>query len=228
MNVLRVLAVASFAAGVAIVALGLAARTGDSQPATPPPTRTEFVATPTPTPTAPLSPTEVAATATPTPPPYDGAVARLRIPSLEVDSAIEAIGLMANGQLAVPEDPLNTGWYEIEGYGKPGFDGNAVFAAHKDYWPRIQGPFWALGSIAPGADIQVAMDNGTEYRYVVIRIQVFDEATIPMGDVVWPGDRPAGEQWVTLITCDGTIQRLSSNVPGTYPDRLVVVAKRVE
>src|SRR5687768_1923799 len=110
MKVLRILAVASFLAGVALLAYGFVRSNDDDNAASPEPVETYDVrVTLTPTPTA-------ASTAVPTatPTPYDGAVARLKLPSLDVDSAIEPIGIKANNEMDVPHDPLNTGWYDVE------------------------------------------------------------------------------------------------------------------
>ena len=73
------------------------------------------------------------------------------------------------------------------------------------------------------------MDNGTEYRYRLIRKARYDEQTIPMGELIWPPNRPAGSEWVTLITCGGRFQAYEGgNGVGQYLDRDVVVAERVQ
>lgn len=216
-----------------LVAAGLAwgGRTGaDSHP---------FVAIDAPLPAMPsptagesLSPTSTepataTATATPTQAPYAGPVARLKIPRFNVDSAIEAIGLIpGQNQLDVPKNPLNTGWYDI--YDRPGTGGNAVFSGHVIYFPDIKGPFYNLHELEAGDEVVVVMGNGTEYRYQLIKKTRYEEATIPMGDLIWPSDKPAGAEWVTLITCGGRfVADPGGNGVGQYLDRDVVVAQRV-
>ena len=76
-------------------------------------------------------------------------------------------------------------------------------------------------------EIEVVMTDGTTYRYSVIRRTRYPLATIPMGEILWPTDRPAGEQWITLMTCGGTIVYNSSGF-GEYLDRDVIVAQRVQ
>jgi sortase (surface protein transpeptidase) len=223
MNALRFFAVFAFVAGIALLVVGFLRSGDDAESVAPEPT--EFVATATPTSAATETPVPTeAATATPTP--FDGAVARLQIPRFGVDSKIEPIGLTNNGtQLDVPKDPLNTGWYDI--YAKPGFFGNAVFAAHVDYYPNIKGPFYDLKRVEPADRIIVIMEDGTTYTYEVISYQRYDASTIPMGDIIWPPDKPANEEWITLITCGGRFQSLTPGGPGDYLDRDVVVARRV-
>ena len=227
MNTLRVMAVLSFVTGIALLVYGfLASRESEAQSDAATPTSFDYVATPTPTPTQTSAP-EATATATATEAPYDGGVVRMKIPQLKVDAAIENIGLLPENQLDVPKDPYNVGWYGI--YEKPGFGRNALFAGHVDFYPDIIGPFNKLATLRPDGDdeIIVQMEDGREYRYVVIRVTRYDANTIPMGDIIWPPNRPEGEEWITLITCGGPLQRLYPGGPGEYLSRDVVVARRV-
>jgi hypothetical protein len=228
MMALRYFAVFSFVAGIGLLVLGFL-RSGDGQVAAGP-EPTEFAATPTPTATPGLpestSTATLPAAPTPTPAPYDGSLVRFLIPRFEVDSTVETIGLLPTNQLDVPKDPLNTGWYDL--YAKPGFGGNAVFAAHVDYYPDIRGPFFNLKNVTLGDQVIVVMDNGAQYVYEVIRYKRYDASTIPMGDLIWPADKPAGEEWITLITCGGRFQELTPGGPGDYLDRDVVVARRIQ
>lgn len=220
------MAALSFVAGLGLLVAGFL-RSGESSAGSLPAAPTEFVSTPTPTPVATLDPTPTVPgepTPTPTPLPFDGPVSRLLIPRFGVDSAVELIGLLPNNQLDVPKDPRNTGWYDI--YDRPGFRGNAVFSAHVDYFPDIRGPFFNLSRIEPGDEIVVRMEDGTEYRYRVIKRKRYDASTIPMGDLIWPADKPADHEWITLITCGGRFSG-APNQPGEYLDRDVVVAERI-
>ena len=222
MTIFRALALASFAVGIGLLVAVLLiddGNTGSSASAD----FTPFAPTATDTPEATPSPSATATVpASPTPAPYDGAVARLRIPRFGVDSAIEEIGIIDN-QLDVPKDPLNTGWYYI--YDKPGFGGNAVFAAHVDYWPNIIGPFYNLSKLEPDDEVVVVMENGLEYTYRVFFKQRYSVETIPMGDLVLAPDKPEGAEWVTLITCGG--QLVQGPQGGEYLERDVVIAERI-
>ncbi len=232
MKSLRVLAVVSFMAGAALLVAGLF-RLGDSPSSaanSEPVVDIEATRTPTVPPAAASSTSPSAdgltATPAPTPTPFDGKVARLKIPRFNVDSSIESIGLLPSNELDTPADPLKTGWYNI--YDKPGFRGNAVFSAHVDYYPDIRGPFYNLARLALEDEIVVTMENGEEYRYRVIRRKRYEVATIPMGDLIWPKDKPEGVEWVTLITCGGRFQESRPGGPGEYLDRDVVVAERIQ
>ena len=213
MQALRSLALFSFLAGLVLLVVGFVSNLKDGPVAadtSSTPVTFEITAPPTPTPRAtptPLPPD--APTPTPAPPPFDGAVARMKIPRFGVDSAIEAIGLLPNNVLDIPKDPLKTGWYNI--YDKPGFGGNAVFSAHVDYFPNILGPFHKLSKTDLGDEIIVTMENGLEYHYKIIRKARYNVDTIPMGDLIWPRNKPA--EGATLSTC--TLKLPARKVPSS-------------
>ncbi len=225
MKLLRVLAVFSFVAGLGLLVLGFVrSGGGDDTAAAPESFGFDATATATPPIEEATEPPTIAPTSTPLP--FDGKVARLKLPRFEVDSKVEAIGLLPGNQLDTPHNPLDSGWYEI--YDKPGFRGNSVFSAHVDYFPNIRGPFYNLFKAEPNDDVVVIMEDGTEYRYRVIRKKRYDVNTIPMGELIWPPDKPVTAEWITLITCGGRFQSAGPNQPGEYLDRDVVVAERYQ
>lgn len=242
MKMLPYFAVTTFIAGLAMLVVGYTfSRGGGGLEAGPSVTPIPIVLdTPTPTPTD--VPTETPLPSpTPTPAPYDGALTRFRIPEFGVDAAVESIGINANNQMEVPTNPRDVGWYNV--YSKPGFNGNAVFSAHVNYYglnPNLM-PFNQLHSLQPGDEIDIDMDNGLTYKYAFIGRYVYNVNTIPMGEIIngtFPDpsgqaatvERPADEQWITLITCDagGDYKFVNGNSgPVEYLERIVVVAKRV-
>lgn len=251
MQALRSLALISFLLGTGMLVAGFIFRSGDADEQVQRPVQATFdlIAPPTPTVTStpPLAEGTQAPTPTPTPPPYDGPVSRIKLPRFGVDSAIEPIGYKAGttNQLDTPHDPHNTGWYNLEGYGKPGFGSNAVFAAHVDYYPNILGPFNKLALSEPGDTVVITMGDGTEYHYQVFRVARFRVEEIRMGELIWPAScategvvagklpngepcKPDGTEWVTLITCGGEFRQTSSQGFGEYLSRDVVVAQRIK
>jgi len=218
-NILRSLAAVAFILGALLIVAGFSCSDHGKTPASIVPFD---VRTPVPTET---TPTEVESTPTVTATPYDGAVERMTIPSLGVDYPIEQIGLLPNNALDTPHDALGKiGWYYI--YTKPGFGGNAVFSAHVNYDFK-QGPFANLAKVQAGDEIVVRMDDGTDYTYRVFRKQRYDVNNMPMAELIWPSDRPADKEWITLITCGGNFVPTQSNGLGEYTQRDVVVAERV-
>lgn len=230
---------------VAFSATGTDARTtGLSSEITP------FAVSPTATATA--TATGVA-TPTPTAPPSTGTVARMKIPALGIDFPIEQLGILPTNELDTPHDGNDKiGWYHsyvvtnssgnasfhFEGVPdpslvdsathvlKPGYGTNSIFSAHES-WNFKAGPFKDLNKANPGDLIIVVMDDGTQYTYKIFLKQRYDVDTIPMGDLIWPKNRPAEKEWITLITCGGNFVKQQANGLGEYMQRDVVVAERV-
>ena len=237
MKVLPYLAVTTFIAGLAMLIVGYTfSQGGGGVKAGPSVTPIPIVLdTPTPIPTEAPSPTA-------TPVPYNGSLTRFKIPELNVDAAVEAIGINSSNQLEVPTNPRDVGWYDI--YSKPGFNGNAVFSAHVNYFgldPNLM-PFNKLHEMKPGDEIDIVMDNGLTYKYAFIGRYVYNVNNIPMGDIIDGKfadpegkeptvERPADEQWITLITCDagGPFECINGGNSGPVEStqRIIVVAKRV-
>ena len=164
-------------------------------------------------------------TPAPTPPPYDGQIARLALPRLGINHTIEELGILPGGEMDTPK-AANTriGWYFD--FPKPGFGKNAIFSAHETY-NAANGPFRYLYLAEPGDEITVEMDNGTAYTYVVFSNQRYDVTSMPMNEIIYPGNKAPNEEWITLITCGGRFVAIYGNGLGEYLDRDVVVAKRL-
>jgi len=221
MRLLPYLAIFTFVAGLSLLVAGFAFSNDDPEPA-PPALAFDLRAAPTPPDTPTPLPTDVP-TATPTPLPFDGKLARMSAPAVGIDHAIEEIGI-TNNQLDTPKDGVGkVGWYNI--YDKPGFGKNAVFAAHVNYNFK-DGPFARLKEVQPGDQVTIQMADGPAYTYEVIFYQRYDVKTIPMGELIAAADKPANEEWITLITCGGRFQQTHENGLGEYLDREVVIAKR--
>ena len=196
-----------------------------ADPSPPVPSATADPSDDTPTVAAPTAAVAAPTAAVAAPTPYGGSVGRMIIPSIGVDYPLEQIGVLPGNTLDTPHDAIGKiGWYYI--YQKPGFGGNAVFSAHVNYDFK-QGPFANLAKVQAGDEIIVQMDNGSQYTYRVFRKQRYDISDIPMAELIWPSDRPAGEEWITLITCGGNFVATQANGLGEYTQRDVVIAERI-
>lgn len=240
------LVAALLAAGVVAACSGASApavsATAPVAPAPPPAVETATpVATPTATPTA--AATAAAASAASltaqgastavfspppplqaAPPPGESGIARVIAPALGLDHYVAVVRVVDNQMQAPADGSYAVGWYPE--YGPPGVAGNAIFTAHES-WNHLQGPFYSLHRAQEGDELTVVMADGLGYRYRVISKARYAVDTMPMSAILWPGVRPADEQWITLITCGGRIVYDASGF-GEYLDRDVVVARRIE
>lgn len=203
--------------------------------ATPSPAPTE---TPSPSPTP--SPNVIAATPAsaaaagkayfPPPPPRDSAppangvgIARVVAPHLGLDHYVE-VDRIINNEMESPRDGSYAVGFYVD-YDRPGTGGNSIFSAHET-WDHFQGPFYQLNQAKVGDEVAIVMVDGKRFRYSVVSNTRYEVSTMPMAEILWPSKRPAGEEWLTLLTCGGRIVYDSSGF-GEYLDRDVVVAKRI-
>ena len=138
---------------------------------------------------------------------------RVRIPAIEVDSALIGLGLRADGTLQVPADGSVAGWFT--GAPTPGERGPAVLAAHVD-WDRAPGVFFRLRDLESGDEVAVDRTDGTTARFVVLGVEQYPKDAFPTervyGDIDHAGLR--------LITCGGEFDRAERS----YRDNVVVYA----
>ena len=108
---------------------------------------------------------------------------------------VRPVGLELDGQMEIP-DETEIGWYQ---YGATaGQPGATVLAAHVS-WNRTNGPFARLGSVEPGEEIEVALDDGSVRRYQVTERAVYGKLELPH-ERIW---RNTGDETLVLITCGG-------------------------
>jgi len=133
----------------------------------------------------------------------------LQIDSIDVSRyPVRGVGLEDDGQLEIP-DETEIGWYK---YGATaGYPGATVLAAHVN-WRGSIGPFAKLGTVEPGDQIEVALDDGTTRNYVVTERTMYGKLMLPR-ERIW---RNTGPEELVLITCGGEfnpdIRSFKSNI----------------
>lgn len=144
--------------------------------------------------------------------PLTGAPTRVRIPSIGVDSSLEALHLDAKGELTPPVDFDRAGWY-AEG-AAPGDVGPAVIAGHVD---SRTGPavFYRLHELRPGSTVEVTRGGGVA-RFRVISTSRHPKARFPTDQVYGP----TPDAQLRLITCGGVFDPAARS----YADNIVVFA----
>ena len=145
--------------------------------------------------------------------------ARLRIPSLGVDTSVMSLGLAPDGTVAVPPIAAHApaGWYK--GSPTPGETGPSVILGHVTVGAYGDGVFVHLRRMRPGQRITVARQDGTVATFAVDSVQTVAKSHFPTEAVYGNVGHPA----LRLITCGGT--RISGG--GGYTDNVIVYASLV-
>ncbi|EUJ40299.1 peptidase C60 sortase A and B [Listeria weihenstephanensis FSL R9-0317] len=141
---------------------------------------------------------------------------RLEIPAIQVDTAVIQVGKTADGQMEVPDNTVQTGWYD-PGY-KPGGQGKAVIAGHVD---SKQGPavFFYLKELQAGDKILLTDKAGRKLTFAVQTKKSYLAEKAPIDQIFGSST----DRLLNLITCTGTFDTERR----THIDRLVVTAKLV-
>lgn len=157
--------------------------------------------------------------------PEGPAPARIAIPSIGVNAAVQAKGRDSQNYPAVPDSGSDVAWYTFTA--APGRGSNAVFSGHVDwyYWGEPgEGVFYHLRELQIGDEITVDLADGNQVRYRVtgnVAVAYDDPDVVRVM-------APTAKDVVTLITCGGTWLRDYSNpAGGNYSHRVIVRAERV-
>lgn len=135
----------------------------------------------------------------------------IEIPVLNVNASIEEVGRLKNGQMGVPQNPENVGWF-APGI-RPGSPGNAVIAGHVD---SLTGPavFFELDKLKKGDEIIVRGKDNEKMRFIVVKIASYPRENAPI-DTIFGFTYGSG---LNLITCTGEFNRKAK----THEERLVI------
>ena len=144
--------------------------------------------------------------------------ARLEIPDLGIDVAVQPVGLDGQGQMDLFDDPAIAAWYRW-GPAPASAEGSTVIAAHVDSLEYDLLPFARLKNAVAGTQIVVTDATGARYGYLVQSVEVTEKS-----EVDWTAafDR-AGPARLTLVTCGGAFDTENRR----YLSNLVLTASRV-
>ncbi|MCA9308661.1 MAG: class F sortase [Patescibacteria group bacterium] len=141
--------------------------------------------------------------------------APVRIYATGIDAKIEEIGLTDSGQLGVPNNPLNAGWYSRSAL--VGARGNVIIDGHYDSIGGKPAAFWNLKNLKINDKVFLIDDYNRETVYTITAIHYVD---IQDSDRIEKLTSSVGKT-LTLVTCNGVW------VPseGTYNKRLIIKAE---
>ncbi|MGI9084722.1 MAG: sortase domain-containing protein [Aeromicrobium sp.] len=141
-----------------------------------------------------------------------GKPTRVVIPAIEVDVALEGVGLNTDGSMHIP-DFGEAGWYDLGP--RPGAPGPAVLVAHVN-GPAGPDVFERLHELKPGDEVTVHGTDGAS-TFVVEGSEQVPKDELPY-DRIWGS---ANEPVLRLITCGGK----RDTQLGGYPDNTIVYAR---
>jgi sortase A len=137
---------------------------------------------------------------------------RLIIPRLDIDTDIQYVGVTASGNMGVPSNFTDVGWYK---YGTvPGQRGSAVIDGHVDNGLGLAGVFKHLEDLDVGDDVFIETKGGSRLRFVVTEVATYGYKEVP-GDMLF---ERADARRLNLITCGGSWIKAEK----TYDERVVV------
>jgi sortase (surface protein transpeptidase) len=141
--------------------------------------------------------------------------ARLIIPSLNINAAVQSVGLARTGTGAIgtPDNATDVAWYNRGPI--PGSPGIAIIDGHLDTRTVPEAVFYHLGDLAVGESIYVQDHAGVQQRFVVTSRQQlpYDADTSALF-------KNTGTPQLVLITCAGDWLPDKDE----YTDRIVVFA----
>ena len=141
---------------------------------------------------------------------------RLKIPKINVDAAIEYVGLTPLGAMDIPKGPDGVVWFEPGE--RPGVVGSAVIAGHYGWKDGKKATFDNLHVLQKGDKVYVEDENGLTISFVVKEIKKYDEKA-DASNVFGSSD---GKSHLNLITCEGVWSKTSES----YSQRLIVFTDR--
>jgi Sortase domain len=124
---------------------------------------------------------------------------RLVIPAIAVNAAIEPVGVLPDGSMAVPVQQQweDVGWYQRGPY--PGERGSAVIDGHLDRPGGLPAVFWRLHMLHVGDDVLLIMNGQRPLHFRVLSSNVYTPAAAPRSLIF--GDETGS--FLNLITCAG-------------------------
>ena len=143
---------------------------------------------------------------------------RLIIPTLNVDSYVQKVGVDQNTQIAVPNNIHIAGWFVDSVL--PGADGLSIIDGHVNGRNSDEGVFKRLKELKQGDEVIVESGDGTRTTF-----KVYSGESLPKDSVADKlfSQVPTIRRQLNLITCTGTYDSTSR----TYSDRWLTILEAV-
>jgi hypothetical protein len=143
---------------------------------------------------------------------------RVSIAAVGIDMPIVGTGVRRDGQMELPDDPREIGWYRFGAL--PGDDrGSAVLGGHVDSQRYGVGPLANLAGVERGDRIVVTGPDGQRLRYRVTAVERISKAALPTDRLF----DPDVAHRLVVVTCGGRYLPEA----GGYEDNIVVIARPI-
>jgi len=141
---------------------------------------------------------------------------RIRIPTINLDAAIEPVGVTEKGEMGLPSDPNNVAWYDLGQ--TPGEIGTAVIAGHNIWKNGKSSTFTDLSALGLDDKIYIENEKGETAVFAVKKTRKYSPQ-IDTTDIFRSSD---GKAHLNLITCAGSWDKSTES----FTQRLVVFAEK--
>jgi len=142
---------------------------------------------------------------------------RLKIPKINVDAAVQYVGLTSDGKMDVPKGPDDVAWYYLGP--RPGDKGSSAIAGHFGWKNNTPAVFDNLHKLQKGDKLYIEDEDGVTMTFVVRESKGYDPKTLAAEVFISKDDKAH----LNLITCEGIWDKVSKS----YSQRLVVFTDRV-
>lgn len=142
---------------------------------------------------------------------------KVAIPKLGIKADTTDLGVLSNGQMAVPKKAQDVGWFKKGA--KPGEKGRAVLAGHTDYNKQV-GVFHDIDKLSKGNFVYITNKKGQRLKFKVYKKNTVSRKS---QDAVKDAFGYSAAKTVALISCEGEFNEKE----GTHEDRIIVYANLV-
>jgi hypothetical protein len=140
----------------------------------------------------------------------------VRLPAIGAVAPVDALGVDADGAMALPEDVARTSWYRygaVPGSGR----GTSVVAGHVAAADGSPGVLADLPALGVDDVVEVVRADGSVLAYRVVTRTAVEKPALPVAELF----ADDGPERLVLVTCGGPYLR----DVGAHRDNVVVVAE---
>lgn len=139
------------------------------------------------------------------------------IPSINVESGIERVGVDAAGKMQAPSTPKIISWYQFGALA--GEKGNVVLSGHRDstFGPGV---FYTLENVKTGNPIIITDAKNNVFTYTITHVETVESQFLPVKEIFSDQKK---EKLLYVVTCAGKFDFFKKSY-----DRRVLVKAQIQ